>query len=261
REYLPYASATDIGQYRSGALGATTGFYNVAKYESTANPYSEKTLESSPLSRVMSQAAPGYDWRKGGGHEIGFEYRTNIANEVKVFGVDLAYANNTYTPILTGGSSYYDANKLYKTVTKDENWSSGTDHTTEEFKDKQGRVILKRTYNDGEKHDTYYVYDDFGNLTYVLPPKATDLINPNGLESNIESAVTVSSGNNLPLGATNSIILKDGFWAKSGSTFTATIESDQPVLDELCYQYVYDERNRLVEKKIPGKGWEYIVYN
>ncbi|MEL4309188.1 RHS repeat-associated core domain-containing protein, partial [Joostella sp. CR20] len=32
-------------------------------------------------------------------------------------------------------------------------------------------------------------------------------------------------------------------------------------LKELCYQYRYDNRNRLVEKQLPGKGKEYIVYN
>ncbi|WP_172279327.1 DUF6443 domain-containing protein [Chryseobacterium sp. LAM-KRS1] len=33
------------------------------------------------------------------------------------------------------------------------------------------------------------------------------------------------------------------------------------VLDTLCYQYQYDGRNRLVAKKLPGKGWEYMVYD
>ncbi len=59
------------------------------------------------------------------------------------------------------------------------------------------------------------VYDDYGNLTYVLPPK-----------SEPQSA-----------------------------------KPDATELAELCYQYKYDERNRLVEKKIPGKNWEYIVYD
>jgi hypothetical protein len=36
---------------------------------------------------------------------------------------------------------------------------------------------------------------------------------------------------------------------------------DQATLDNLCYQYRYDGRGRLVEKKLPGKGWEYMVYD
>ncbi|NML59089.1 DUF6443 domain-containing protein [Chryseobacterium cheonjiense] len=35
----------------------------------------------------------------------------------------------------------------------------------------------------------------------------------------------------------------------------------QKILDDLCYQYVYDNRHRMVEKKLPGKGKDYMVYN
>lgn len=33
------------------------------------------------------------------------------------------------------------------------------------------------------------------------------------------------------------------------------------ILNNLCYQYLYDNKNRLVEKKVPGKGWEFMVYD
>ncbi len=215
KDYLPYAVSGNSGLYISSALSGTNSFYNTSKYENTTNPYSEKGLEDSPLSRVLEQGAPGADWALSGSHTIKFGYESNSVGEVKIYGVSLSFANNTYTPTLTGGTSDYTAGKLYKTITKDENWTSGVNHTTEEFKDLQGRVILKRTYNNSTKHDTYYVYDDYGNLSYVLPPLA-------------------NADDNIP---------------------TAT------ELDNLCYQYIYDDRNRLVEKKIPGKGWEYIVYN
>ncbi|TPV31153.1 RHS repeat-associated core domain-containing protein, partial [Paucihalobacter ruber] len=195
-------------------------FYNTPKYENTNNPYSEKDFEASPLNRVLKQAAPGYDWRMGGGHEIEMDYQSNTNTEVKRYEVSLTFANNTYTPQLVLSGSY-NQGELYKSVTKDENHSGSTkNHTTEEFKDAEGRVLLKRTYADmpsapQERHDTYYVYDIYGNLSYVLPPSAE----PNSA---------------LPNSAK---------------------------LNELCYQYTYDHRNRLVEKKIPGKDKEYIVYN
>jgi len=56
--------------------------------------------------------------------------------------------------------------------------------------------------------------DQFGNLTYVLPPKVTT---DNGV--------------------------------------------DTTELNELCYQYKYDYRNRQFAKKLPGKGWEYMIFN
>ncbi|MFN7675089.1 DUF6443 domain-containing protein, partial [Flavobacterium sp.] len=221
KEYLPIVDgqtlsyhsvdATTVGQYYS-----TPSFPTLA---TTNYPYSEKLFEASPLNRVFKQAAPGDEWRLGNGHEIKFDYQTNQDDEVRLFKVSL---QSNYTPSLINNNDSYLPNHLYKTITKDENWIGGSNNTTEEFKDKEGRVVLKRTYGESivgnvsvfTNHDTYYVYDDYGNLTYVIPPLV-----------DINQAI------------------------------------DTSVLDNLCYQYQYDYRNRLIEKKLPGKQREYIAYN
>jgi len=174
KNFLPYPNSapsldynhlttlsSDLNNFYSGYNGGTT------------NPYSEKEFESSPLDKVFKQASPGNDWALGGGKEIKFDYSTNVTNEVKLFKTSIIWdaSLEIYTPsVLDMG--YYSSNLLYKTITKHENWTSGLDHTTEEFKNKEGQVILKKTYNDGEAHETYYVYDQYGNLTYVIPPLA-----------------------------------------------------------------------------------------
>ncbi|WP_299627680.1 DUF6443 domain-containing protein [uncultured Tenacibaculum sp.] len=230
KEYLPFTNGSNNANLRTGNVELATQSYYGKKYAKDfagvslpgdINAYSEKGFENSPLNRVMQQAAPGTDWKLGNNHEIRFDYQANLGNEVRKYYITTFFSDNLYTPTLqlntasSNNNGYYKLGELSKTITKDENWTSGLDHTTEEFKNKQGQVVLKRTYNNNQRHDTYYVYDDFGNLTYVLPPKA------------------------------------EGTVAKPSST----------VLSELCYQYKYDNRNRLVEKKIPGKGWESIVYN
>ncbi|WP_229684159.1 DUF6443 domain-containing protein [Flavobacterium limi] len=240
KEYLPYAVATNGGIYRTDALDGVRSFYDDNKFEADfpgmttvdINPYSEKQLEASPLNRVLKQAAPGYDWRLNSGHEIKLDYQTNTTSEVKNFGVSLSFANNTYTPTLTqstANSGYYSANELYKTVTYDENSISNPTPANEstgstiEFKNKLGQVVLKRTYGTvgeltvNEKYDTYYIYDHYGNLSFVLPPK---------MEATTASMTTINSQ-----------------------------------LNDLAYQYKYDSKKRLVEKKLPGKQWEFMVYD
>jgi len=221
KEYLPYVSSNGGSSYPkidpAAAIAATISFYSTEKYENTANPFSQKQYELSPLNRVLKQAAPGTSWAMGSGHEIKLDYQTNKSSDA----VKLYKANTTW---LAGSGLYeisfsdagtYAENELYKNVTFDENSGASLNESsgsTVEFKNKEGQVVLKRTYDSGDKHDTYYVYDIYGNLTYVLPPKVTGAI------------------------------------------------SDD-VLNGLCYQYKYDNRNRLVEKKLPGKQWEFIVYD
>ena len=47
----------------------------------------------------------------------------------------------------------------------------------------------------------------------------------------------------------------------SGADAALSSTSNQTILDNLCYQYRYDQLGRMSAKKIPGKGWEYTVYN
>lgn len=224
KDYLPYAEIIDpTASYRNNASLGTSNYY-ISNFpneisSTTPNPFSQKKFEDSPDDRVLQQAAPGTDWALGSGHEIKTDYQTNLANEVKLYTVALNLSDNAYNAI-PSSTTYYQTGQLFKTIIKDENWTSGTNNTTEEFTDKDGHLILKKTYgvsvvNNVEvntSHETYYIYDDYGNLTFVLPPKA------------------------------------DG-------AFTTAI------LNDLCYQYKYDTKNRLVEKKLPGKDWEYIVYD
>jgi RHS repeat-associated protein len=284
KEYLPFESTTTDMVFDPLALNNTLRFYNTVTYEKTNNPFSDKKLEPSPLNRVLKQAAPGTVWglENGNGHEIKTDYQTNTATEVKLYNANTTWnAGSGLYDIAFADNGNYTINELHKTITYDENSvANPTDEksgSTVEFKNKNGQVVLKRTYSNYTdtqgnitatevKHDTYYVYDDYGNLTYVMPPKATDNINFINVQNDITSTAVVNSGSTLQLMAKNSIVLLPGFNAQSGSVFTASIVSatannGQSTLDNLCYQYKYDNRNRLVEKKLPGKQWEFIVYD
>lgn len=217
-DYLPYVSQTATMAYDAVALDNVWTFYNTVDYDYTTNPYSEKKLEASPLGRVLEQASPGADWSYSSGHTVRFVYSSNIGGTAPANMQVLKYKAiaelNTTTLSIGPGSNFYAANSLYKNIIKNENWepTDNLNNTSEEYKDIEGRLIMKRTYSNGINHDTHYVYDQYGNLSFVIPPLFS---NPISLEK----------------------------------------------INNLCYQYKYDHRNRLVEKKLPGKQWEFIVYD
>jgi hypothetical protein len=73
-------------------------------------------------------------------------------------------------------NGYYADGTLSVTITKNENWVSGREGTTEQYTDIEGRVILTRSYVNVSGTltmlSTYNIYDDFGYLCFVLPPKS-----------------------------------------------------------------------------------------
>ncbi|HEX8577791.1 MAG TPA: DUF6443 domain-containing protein [Flavobacterium sp.] len=171
--------------------------------------YAEKILESSPLNRVLEQKQVGNAWDT---KPVKFDYDANIAGEVQKYTTSTSWSGGaTLSNISLSGT--FDAAQLYKTTVTDEDGNK-----TIEFKNGQGQALLvRKVISDTENADTYYVYNEYNQLAYVVPPLA--------------------------------------------SVAPATDPIDETVLNNLCYQYRYDGRNRLVEKKLPGKGWEYMVYD
>ena len=217
RDYLPipqnattngqvYTQSTDLVPY---PIQDITGFYSGEKI------YSEKIIENSPLDRVQQQIQVGTAWSN---KPVKFDYDANIAGEVIKYTTTTTWENGATKSMLTQGGTYGTA-QLYKNTVTDEDGDK-----TIEFKNGEGQTLLvRKAISDTENADTYYVYNEYNQLTYVIPPNAAVVY-------------------------------------KNLGTGTA-IAYDDINLNNLCYRYRYDGRNRLVEKKLPGKGWEHMVYD
>ncbi|WP_426279162.1 DUF6443 domain-containing protein [Chryseobacterium sp. S-02] len=196
--WLPAPMSTLNGGIQSGVDGAAQTYYN------DSTPFTHKNFETSPLDRVLSQVQPGLDWQ---GHPVQFGYDTNVDGEVKKYTTSFNYSTfESSIPV----STTYGTGQLYKNTVTDEDGNK-----TIEFKNGKGQVVLvRKMLNTTESADTYYVYNDYDQLAFVIPPLASVIAS-----------------------------------------------LDQTVLNDLCYQYKYDGRNRLVEKRLPGKGKEVMVYD
>ncbi len=198
---------------------ANSGIHNtdentVSSYYGVANAFSEQKLENSPLARVLEVAGPGTEWAMASGHTAKMQYLINSdTDQVKKYNTSVSWSNATLTTNISS-VSFYEANQLAKNIVTDENGN-----TTMEFKNSEGKTVLLRKGEGADKLDTYYIYNTYNQLAFVISPKADQQI---------------TSGNN-----------------------TVTTQ----ILDDLCYRYIYDNKFRLVEKKLPGKGWEYMVYD
>ncbi|WP_315095014.1 DUF6443 domain-containing protein [Chryseobacterium timonianum] len=168
--------------------------------------YSEKILENSPLNRLQQQIQVGNDWST---KPVKFDYATNETGEVIKYTTTTTWENNATKSTIDHGGMY-GAGQLYKNTVTDEDGNK-----TIEFKNGKGQVLLvRKVISATENADTYYVYNEYDQLAWVIPP----------------------------------LLSQKQTWGWD----------DQ---QNLAYEYRYDGRNRLVEKKLPGKGWEYMVYD
>ncbi|AZA80831.1 sugar-binding protein [Chryseobacterium lactis] len=215
KDFLPVPQSNTLnGNIVPNPLGNASSVYGAEKI------YSEKQLENSPLDRLQQLTQVGNDWSN---KPVKMDYDANSDNEVRRYETTTDYIEGRTLSVLKVTNStnslngYYKKAQLYKNIVTDEDGNK-----TIEFKDGKGQVVLvRKVLSDTENADTYYIYNEYNQLAFVVPPSASEAI------KNLAPATQIPDN----------------------------------VLNNLCYQYRHDGRDNLVEKKIPNKGWEYMVYD
>lgn len=179
-------------------------------YGRDANPYTETRYELASMERVSKIYSPGEEWYNHDKAIVTEYYLNNTSLPCPFY--HLTFTETSYVINKTGNCVQ---NELYMTKTVDEDGN-----TSCEFVNKMGQIVMTRQINGKKNHDTYYIYDDYGNLCVVLPPKAVAQFQVNGS------------------------------W-----------DETNPHVNELCYLYKYDSRNRCIAKKLPGIDWILNIYD
>ena len=172
-------------------------------FHGDSHPFTTLGYDGSPLGRKVEVCGAGAVWHVAG-KSVKTEYTTNsqlnrcLRYEVSDNGESFSCLGDWQT------------GDLDVTVTTDEDGNKSL-----AFTDMRGLVVLQRQINatdNNRHHDTYYVYDNYGNLCFVLPPMA--------------SAVLTS---------------QQVSWTE-----------DSEDVDKYCFCYRYDARNLCISKKLPG---------
>ncbi len=106
---------------------------------------------------MVSTTGPGEAW-KVSSRAKKRNISLNANNAVKFYAAPAGTINLTYT-------GYYAANSLMAETITDEDGKQ-----VKTFTDSQGRKVLERQIGQGDSLDTYYIYNDLGELRFVLSP-------------------------------------------------------------------------------------------
>lgn len=238
KKYLPYAAFPGDGLYKATAAVDQLNFYSLTygmfhnNVKTDGSPFSETIFEASPLNRVQQQGAPGAQWQPGI-KTVHFSYLinkhgTSVQGEevLPIWTVSAVTISNATEYVLTTAANYATGS-LFINVTTDENGKQ-----VREYVDKQGKTLVKKvqytdgapnTYDDTHWTITWYIYDDFDRLRFVLQPE---------------------------------------FWTSKATYLGYANNTDKrTLLGKLAFEYRHDGRGRMVYKKVPGAAPVEMVYD
>ena len=152
KSWLPIEQNSDYTSSYPYAMGAIP--YN---FGGDTRPFHETVYESSAVGRVTAEYGPGQAWAN---NPIRYDYGTNTSSGVLSL---IRYTVGSNYALTANGT--VPAGTLNVTKVTDEDG-----HEAYSFTDHLGRTLLERRLNGSEQLDTYYVYDSYGHLCYVLQP-------------------------------------------------------------------------------------------
>jgi RHS repeat-associated protein len=230
KAYLPYATATNLGFFKTNAASEQQSFTN-QKYGEPAGSiytYAQSFYDGSPLNRVLNVKAPGAVLNNDANYQgISSDYDFNkLSENVRVWNIGFNSGDRPVIDNTVYAGGIYPDNKFVKSIAKDEKGKLVITYT-----DLSGNTILKRVQladnaanpptGDGNGWvSTYYVFDDFNRLRYTITPKAVELM---------------ANTNN---------------WTIDDDTKTG-----------LCFYQEYDSRGRVIVKHSPDGGEIWLVYD
>ncbi|GAA3950345.1 hypothetical protein GO495_23095 [Chitinophaga oryziterrae] len=227
-QHLPYLATTNTtnkGTFRTDINTAQPAFFNTITQNKEDFFYQQMLPEAAPIARSSRSMEAGKSY---GGNNVGDRQseRTNTAaDHVRLWRIGNAITDYPVSNV------EYDANTLTVTVTTD---SDG--FNTYQYLDNDGKVVMTARqgptplYTDELR--TYFVYDDFGNIRYVIPPLAT--------KDWWSKTVWDFGSTDVTKAALKALAFKYYYDAKG-----RIINMEKAGIDN-TYSFVYDNRNRLV---------------
>ncbi len=185
KQYLSFVANEATGYLKPGVIdasgnfaGAALNFYNNStdKIADDAMPYTETVFENSELSRPLKSFGVGAGWRAAAaGTDKFVKSQTMVYDATQEMVINWTLDANSMPARSASPNTTYASGKLLVSSTTDEQ-----NHEVRTYTDKLGRVILRKVQavdnavlSDTTNHwtNTYYIYDDYGQLRYVLQPQ------------------------------------------------------------------------------------------
>lgn len=227
KKFLPYVDQNNgtAGSLRTTAYADQRSFYNPGNTSVNVArdsfPFIQTLFQFSPLGTPMENGAPGKTWQPGNGNTTKVITSVNTLID-SVKKWDVTDVAHTFG---TYSSTNYFAGDLFKIISIDEHGKQVI-----EFKDREGKVVLKKVQLTATPDNVAGNGHTDWLCTYYIYDAVNHLrcvIQPRGVEL-------------------------------ISSSWTLT---DATILAEQCFRYEYDERARMIMKKVPGSGIVYMLYD